>query len=266
MLAAFWAVLIDLFQFVFPVKEHPALPITEKEVPKANTGLLLSLRSGQGVSLESGVLAYVCARESILYTRPIVAFDSTIRTLKFSDTVAVHGTEGKFTRVAVDSQVGWVKTEHLTTDRTEIYATLHPNRVYEYDDSETVKIRLWLDDECLGGALYLPLQPIEYILYLMKERGVGIKWPEERPRTPGTLQTILRGKRGVRIGIEPKTFSVMEYITKEKSGVIGLVEAVHPNETIVIKSVGKQVEGEHLIETISKEEWRELRPVFISFV
>ena len=41
---------------------------------------------------------------------------------------------------------------------------------------------------------------------------------------------------------------------------------MHPDESIVVESVGKEVDGEFLIETLTPTQWRELRPVFISFV
>lgn len=55
----------------------------------------------------------------------------------------------------------------------------------------------------------------------------------------------------------------MEYQTEIGVGVIGYVEAVTPNETVTLASVGKDSEGQYLVETLTKEVWQALRPVWI---
>lgn len=266
MLQAFWAVLTDLFHFVFPVKVRADRPVTLPEPPTATAGVLLSPPKPRGVSLESGSEGYVAVDETLLYSRPIVAFDTKLADLPFGTVVSVRGTEGAFTHVSFNEMAGWMLTTDLVFERAMIFPQLESKTVYEYSDPETMKIRVWIKDECLGGRLFLPLQPFEYVLYELQERGMEVAWPSQRPRTAGTLQNLLRGNRGVRITIEPKTGSIMEYHKEDKTGVIAMIEAVHPDDTIVVRSVGKEQEGEYLEETLPKAKWRELRPVFISFV
>ena len=76
----------------------------------------------------------------------------------------------------------------------------------------------------------------------------------------------MRGVRGVSISVEPRTQAVLERPAESgERGFVAYVSAVHPDNSIVIEGVGMFMAGEYTVETFSHEEWREWRPVFISF-
>lgn len=197
--------------------------------------------------------------------RSVVAFDSRVGTLPYGSEIIVSVVEGKSAYVTHGSTVGWVMGSDFTYNRDEVFPRLDSGKVYTAESTETKLIRSHLRDECDGGTLYIPLQATEYMLYELQLRNITPQWPLTRPRLPGSWQGQLKGRPRTHIGVVPKTGTVMEYYTDAKVGMLGFVEAVHPDETIVIKSVGKEREGQYLVETLTEEVWRELRPVFISF-
>lgn len=268
MLQALWAVIVDLFQFACKGVMRREATVLQLEAPTVSAGLLVrdTAPATPLLASDGGRQAYVAALTCVCFARPIIAFDTKLGSLSYGARVIVLKREGMFVYVEGQECSGWVNGDELVYEKEFIIPQLQPGTVYEYDNTETIKIRTALNDECLGGVLCLPLQPVEYVLYVLAERGVKVAWPPVRPRTPGSLQVLLRGLRGVRIGIEPKTGALMEYRNEEGKGVIGLIEAVHPDETIILRSVGKEKDGEYRVETIQKDAWRELRPVFISFV
>ncbi|HEY0964193.1 MAG TPA: SH3 domain-containing protein [Candidatus Paceibacterota bacterium] len=262
MLAALIEVLIDLFYFVFPQKGSTEVPLL-KAPPQAEPLSILTERRSE-VLRETAVHGFISAETAVCYTRPVMAFDTSVGVLPYGTKVSVLAREGRFAHIEYGHLSGWVDAHLLTEEAQVVYPHLLSGTVYGSDASETIKIRRLINDECAGGALCMPLQPIEHLLYELLLRTIQVPWHDDRPRMPGHLHTLLRGRRGVRMGIEPKTGSLMEF-SGPKRGVVAWVDAVHPDETLVIRSVGKEREGEFLIETISKADWRELRPVFISF-
>jgi hypothetical protein len=111
--------------------------------------------------------------------------------------------------------------------------------------------------------LSMPLQDVEYVSYRIITKGKAIDWPLERPRIPGRWQQILRGIDGVHMSVRPKVDAVMEVIKDDGTGQLGYVEAVYPDESIEVTSFGRSEEGYYTEETLTKEQWREMRPVFI---
>lgn len=263
MLEAFWAVIVDLFYFVFPAKS------TFKEVSDKTPSLLVAQPAlptePAAHSLLAGDTAYVVSSTAACYARPILAFDTKVGMFLYGEELTVTMKEGKFSYVRSSALAGWVATTDISYSKHDIFARLESGVVYPADSFETIKIRRFLKDECDGGALFLPLQPTEFVLYELAIRRRVLKWPTERPRLPGSWQVLLKGRPQCRIGIEPKTGSVMEYYKDTKTGVLAFVEAVHPEQSIVVRSVGVRQEGEYLVETLPLSTWRELRPVFISF-
>jgi hypothetical protein len=266
MLEAFWAVLVDLFHFVFPSRTQTVTisralqPVIKQEIivpPKATVPMVQS-------PFVSGQTAFIKVDNTKINHRPIVAFDSRVGTLPYGAEVMVSLVERKSAYVTHGTTVGWVSGADVTYNRDEVFPRLVSGQVYTAEQVETQLIRAHLRDECDGGTLYLPLQPTEYILYELLLRNVSPQWPLARPRLPGSWQVHLKGRPRTHIGVVPKTSTVMEYNTEKKVGMLSFVEAVHPDETIVIRSVGKEKDGQYLVETLTEEAWQELRPVFIS--
>ena len=266
MIEAVLEVIVDLFRFVFPINTN----LSAKSLLAPTKEILTSVKNVPVLvlpkALITGETAYITKANSACFLRPILAFDTRLGYFSFGDSVTVALVEGQFAYVATQTLSGWVEARNISYNKEDVFPQLVLKKRYTADDVETVTIRHWLTDECDGGALYLALQPAEFILYQLKIRKVGLKWPALRPRSAGSWQSILKGKPRVHISIEPKTASVMEYYKEDKSAVLAFVAAVHPDESIVVESVGKEVDGEFLIETLTPTQWRELRPVFISFV
>lgn len=212
-----------------------------------------------------GRIAYVKSDSVVCLNGPELEFDAQVGTLFYGDRVTVTRIKDKFVEVEAGTVHGWVESTFLTDDLKEIIPSLRSAYIYGVTNEETIKLRRYIHDEALGQELGLSLQSIEYILFILKKTGIKVSWPPVRPREPGVWKTILRGLKGVSMGVEPKTGSVLEYAGNGTPGFIGYVEAVHPDQSITLQTVGRVEEGEYRVEEFSHEEWKEWRPVFICF-
>ena len=210
--------------------------------------------------------AYVQFDDVTCFSEPMVAFDTKVKSLSYGDKVSVLRVEDSFAQIQLDDLNCWVSKYAITEDLKIVLPELRHGYVYDAQNDQTIKLRQLLKDETLGNFLELPLQSMEYILYLLNRSGYNIVWPNLRPRNPGQWKNILRGVTGVKMSIEPKTNSVMEYSGDDgKREFFGFVESVHPDLSFTLQSVGRVKEGEYRVEEFTKEQWKEWRPVFISF-
>lgn len=214
-------------------------------------------------SLE-GRLAYVCTDVAVCLREPVTLFDTVSGFLSYGEEVVVGQAGAAFVHVKTPEIHGWVDATCLSDSKTAVFPNLKPNNFYDAKNEETYKLRRYLKDDLLGHKLKLPLQSVEFILYTLKRSSVSIQWPQERPRVAGNWHTILRGVTGVSISIQTRTASVMEYIDNEK-GVLAFVKEVKPDLSITVVSVGREKEGEYREEEFTQTQWKEWRPVFISF-
>jgi surface antigen len=145
----------------------------------------------------------------------------------------------------------------------KIIPSFKDNEIYISDSSDTELVRKFISDVFSGSALLLPLQAEEYVTFKIKKNNKEISWDETRPRLAGNWQNLLKGVHGVSIGISPKTGSIMEW-NKEGKGYLFYVEKVSPEENLTVSGVGCIEEGMFSTLNLKKEEWIELRPVFIS--
>ncbi len=259
MIKAFIAVVVELWEFVF------SLPGTSERVidisPETKPVMVPSIQSK---SLNTPLATVVGAQVPLL-ARPVQAFDTQVGVVSFPRQVKVLHIEGDYTHVSVGDTSGWIPSAFLETNGTDIQPRFSKGVTYGADHDETIKIRKLLQDECFGGVLQLPLQAVEFVLWRLQSINASIDWGIQRPRLPGYWQRILKGKPGVHIGIEPKTNAIMEYFSETGKGILGFVTSVHPDQSIVVQSIGKNHEGEYLEEMLSANVWREWRPVFISY-
>ncbi len=65
------------------------------------------------------------------------------------------------------------------------------------------------------------------------------------------------------MNVLPKTHSIMEY-TIDEVGYLAFVEAVFPDRSIKISEVGFPEDGYYREAIMTQEEYRELKPVFIT--
>jgi hypothetical protein len=291
MLTAFLAVLHDLWQFitrreravemsgVWPVQTLAAPLAVETLAPRP---VQLALAPAEvtpipvvpveklsatptSTTLMSGTLLYVEARDGVaLLATPHLAFDTSLRMLAFGQAVTLKRFHDRYAEVLVRGQVGFIPKDALTESVERVQPRLHTGTIYEATHEATSAIRLLLEDTFLAGALALPLQAGEYVLYRLMRDHVTIPWPSVRPRMPGQWHTLLRGQIGVHSGVAPKTDSVMEWLAEDGDGRLAYVDAVLPDQTLRLSGVGIAVAGEYSELTVPASLWREWRPVFIT--
>lgn len=274
--AALVEVLYDLWLFALRRDTKPRIEYRPTPRPDSADTVVEPAPAPAPVSLDlvvppispdmiQGRSAYVVHDAVVCLSRPTFDFDTVVGMLDYAERVAVDVIEGEFAHIITPSMSGWVPVEMLTDDLSVVMPQLESGKVYGSQSEETKKLRKYIDDEALGSALALPLQGSEYLLFRLKRAGTKVRWSDVRPRAAGKWQSILRGQGGVTMGIEPKTGAVLEYSGGETQSFLGYVESVKPNRSIVISSVGREREAEYREETFSNEQWREWRPVFISF-
>lgn len=275
----FLAVLEDLLNFVInrekteailavPYKMSSATSVVKVDevrpiLPEVVTKTDFSESSNHPILLEDMTRAYVTVNSAKVMTRPVWTFDTVLTVAPYASSLTVFDYSGRFAKVKYKEVIGWVLKDDITTSKEAVVPIFESTKSYLANDPDTKKLRIITDDEFFASDLYLPLQSVEYVHYELISAGRSLVWTAERPRLAGSWQKILKGHLGVHIGIVPKTGSVMEYIDEEGEGKVGYVEAVRPDESIVLSSVGRLIEGQFLREEISKETWLDLRPVWI---
>lgn len=208
-------------------------------------------------------VGYAYSSDTYLYALPTRSFDGVIRHIAYGDSFQLLGTQGKWCNIEHDGVRGWVHRDDITENSIELKPQFVSGEFYEAAHPSTRKLRTFIDDAFHAASLDLPLQNVEYVCFIMKERGRNISWPPVRPRIAGTWQRILKGIPGVHMGVRPKTGAVMEYVHENNTGQVAFVDSVYPDEGITISEVGHTTEGVYSERTLSKEEWKELRPIFI---
>lgn len=259
-------VLTELGQFVLgAILQSPVRPSTVS-LPSLPPPLTPPIETREGVvaaPLSTHTIAYCCQTDVPVYERPVRALDTVILTLAYAQSVVVERHEGQFTQVVVDERRGWVHKDTLVYDETVIFPQLSAGVYYDAHHPTTVAIRRYLHDHFAAVELVLPLLPSEYVMYWLARRNRSISWPAVRPRPVGRWHELLRGVRGIHSGIEPRTGSLMEWVSEKGIGELRVVVAVHPDLSLVVSGVSTETDI-FLEETIIEPVWRSVRPVFIT--
>tara|TARA_B100000508_G_scaffold77271_1_gene60088 strand:- start:1038 stop:1829 length:792 start_codon:yes stop_codon:yes gene_type:complete len=259
---AFLEVIHDLSLFATGREvDEIAPPTTQKQ----NLNKLTSSATRQTPVTHLYGAAYVITREEFLLLEPALSIDGRVTVLHYGDQVAVNRLQGDYAEVVFAGRQGWVRRDSLSDDPALVFPQFEPGYVYHSRHEDTIKLRKYLNDETLSGRLDLPVQPVEHIVYMTKRKKMPFTWPHDRPRTPGQLNALLRGRPGVHTAIEPRTDAVIESTDPDGLAFMGCVEAVHPDNSIVVSSFGRVTEGEYRSETFTQSEWKEWRPVFLTF-
>jgi hypothetical protein len=208
-------------------------------------------------------IAYVGSTRVPLFSAPTKEFDTVVTNLSYGTMVMVLEEKGRFSKVAVDGNEGWVLRDDLSDRAAYVYPEFVIGEENGVDDPNTLRLRACIKDEFNGIESEVALQAGEYILYKLMRKGKSITWPSIRPRTPGRWHVILRGLPGIRISITPRSGTVMECIFPNDIGHLAYVEAVFPDERITISEVNYPDHGIYNERTLTKEEWQALNPVFI---
>lgn len=206
---------------------------------------------------------FVVVPNTKVWQHPYVSFDGIVKSLPFGAPVLTGEKKNRFVHVLDEKLSGWVLADNLSDFIEKITPSFEDGHTYLSDSIETVLVRKSIDDLFAGSELLLPLQSEEYVAFRIKQGNKSIEWNDSRPRLAGNWQNILKGVHGVSIGITPKTGSVMEWNGEDK-GYLFYVEKVSPEEGLVVSGVGYGEEGQFSTISFKKEEWIELRPVFIS--
>lgn len=276
------AVVKDLWDFLWQketvvVPTTPRLPVVDQtplHLPEATKPQLV-LPSAPAIELLQspkqsvveglyGDTAYVLTPEAKAFHRPVWTFDGVVKVLPYATPVSILGYEGRFARVANDEGSLFILKDELTTTAEDIFADFQIGEIYSANHPDTKKVRAMIHDEFFTAELCMPLLNVEFVMYQLQLVGRSIAWKSTRPRLAGQWQNLLKGQMGIQMGIMPKTGALIEYTKPDGSGFLGYTKAVHVDESIVIEGVGRLIEGEYRKEALTKEEWHELRPVWIS--
>lgn len=248
------------------VEREVALPIATVEDVQSFKSVsdILEGDTYSGVEAEEKVIMYAHAPLVPLYKNPTVEFDSRIAEIPYGETVMMIEPQGRFFRVTWRMFEGWVLRDDIIDRAKDVY----PEFIFHEENLEghtnTLRVRAILNDIFSVGNSELPLQDGEYILYRLWKRGISVRWSDTRPRIPGLWHKILKGADNIHIGVVPRVGSVMEYILHDDIGHLAYVDAVFPDNTIGISEVNYPDSGIYNERTLTKEEWKELRPIFIS--
>ncbi len=231
------------------------VPASKKAPEKADASTHTPLRLGDQYFIGSiGVF---------IYNEPTLAFDNSLTTLHYGQQVRLLKLEGRWAMVRVNDLEGWVFTDALQRQATDVYPRFVEGVIYTAAEKETVKLRACIDDLFGGARGNHPLSPAEYVHYRLLRKKRVISWEGVRMRIPGTWARKLRGKIGIHSGIVPKTESVMEYVVDD-IGHLAFVEAVFPDGSIKVTEIGKKEPMTFTEEILTTDQYKELRPVFIA--
>jgi hypothetical protein len=186
-----------------------------------------------------------------------------IATISYGEMFMVLEPRGRFFRVLWNGKEGWVLREDLVDRAVNVYPQFVKGEENPVDHSNTAHIRAILGDPFGLSRSEFALQAGEYVLYKLWRKGLRIEWPDIRPRVPGLWHKILKGSEKVHVGVTPRVGSVMEYMLNEDIGHLAYVEAVFPDDTITISEANFPDSGIYNERELKREEWRELKPVFI---
>lgn len=199
-----------------------------------------------------------------VYKNPTMEFDAQIGVIPYGEMVMMLEPQGRFLKVIWNTLEGWVLKDDLVDRAIRVYPEFTVGKENGVDDSNTVHVRAIIKDEFGVSRSEFSLQAGEYVLYRLWKKGIRIEWPKTRPRVPGLWHTILKGVPRVHVGVTPKVGSVMEYMLNNDVGHLAYVEAVFPDNTITISEANFPDSGMYNERELTTEEWKELKPVFIT--
>lgn len=208
---------------------------------------------------------FVGSSTAMLYIHPSVTFDGAVCNVPYGSEVLVNKFENRFASVSFGQQTGWMLKDALYTEQTAVFPQFLVGATYESDHQSTKKLRAYIGDSFSGAASHAPLSSVEYVTYRLARLRKEIPWGSVRPRIAGNWQRLLKGERGVHIGIVPKTGAVMEYHL-EDVGHLAYVDAVAPDGTVRVSMIADDDASRYLEVELSEESWKELRPVFIQLL
>jgi len=229
---------------------------TVQDILKENTYI--------GVDVGKNTVMYAATIATPVYKNPTIEFDTKIATIPYGEMVMMLEPRGRFYKIAWGTTEGWVLRDDVVDRAVRVYPEFRIGQENSVDSPNTAHVRGILGDVFSLGRSEFALQAGEYVLYRLWRKNIRIEWPSTRPRVPGLWHTILKGAPRVHIGVTPKVGSVMEYMFNNDVGHLAYVEAVFPDNTITISEMNYPDSGIYNERDLTKEEWKELRPIFLS--
>ncbi|MFH0732984.1 MAG: CHAP domain-containing protein [Candidatus Omnitrophota bacterium] len=194
-----------------------------------------------------------------------------------------HGTEvivlneqGKWLEVKSGSLQGWVSSVYLTEEKPaeqtqrivkeDISSELPQFKIAVanlINDTNTTKLRKIIDDEFGGGVSGWDLQCTEYVCYKLRQMGIRISWPAERPRHGGRWAGIFERRGLYKVLTEPKAGCAMCFTTgfrtaaMNETGHVAFVEQVLENGSVQISEANWPPPGKYNERVVSVSEWRD---------
>lgn len=252
-------VLQDSKEIVLPKKTYKDIP--EEAVVKTNHEPKKQFVSE--ALLHAGEQYYVGTVDALLYADPAIVFDNVVHTLAYAQSVRLLQMQGRWAQVRIAEKVGWVLKDVLCSAARDVFPDFSSDEIYSSEHEQTAKLRACIADEFGGARGEFSLTPEEYVHYKLQQKKRTIHWGDERSRHAGTWQRKLKGKSGIYNHIHPKTDAVMEYVIDDV-GHLSFVEAVFPDNSIKVSEILSEGVSEYRERTLVSEEWKELRPVFIT--
>ena len=222
-----------------------------------------SAREEEVVSKYKNTVMYISSALASLYAEPKKDFDNRLDRLPYGTMVTVTSKQGKWAKVTVGEVSGWLMETGLVNKQTRVHPKFVDGKVNSANHLNTVQLRAIINDAFMAGELGHPLTAPEYIVYRLIKRNKAIKWPPERPRLAGRWHRILKGRNGIHIGIEPKTDAIMEYTGEDGSGHLSYIDGYFSDGTIVCSGVIDR-DGTYKNQILTKPDWLELKPLFIT--
>lgn len=199
-----------------------------------------------------------------VYKNPTIEFDAQIGEIPYGEMIIVLEPKGRFYRIMWNTIEGWALREDIADRAIRVFPEFTIGEENSVDHPNTVHLRAIINDVFGLGRSEFPLQAGEYVLYRLWKKGIQIVWPSLRPRVPGVWHKILKGSSNVRIGVTPKIGALMEYMITPEMGHLAFVEALFPDDTITISEANFPDLGIYNERVLTKEEWKELHPVFMT--
>ena len=206
---------------------------------------------------------FVTFPDTPCYLRPALVRDTILGTFAYAESVQVVADKGQWIQVSGDRLEGWTERGHLCADSKDVLPTFVTNESYDANHPETHKLRTWIKDEFAAAMLGLPALNSEYVWFRMLQNRTVFTWPPLRPRTPGRWSELLRPEPSVHVSAVPLTGSIMEYTDQAKVAQLWYVEAVTPEEAVSISGFAGDDTGTYHLQTLSKDEWTQLKPRYI---
>jgi hypothetical protein len=218
----------------------------------------------EGGRIQKNTVMYAQSVRVPVFKNPTIEFDGQIGEVPFGDMVIVLEPRGRFYHIAWNALEGWVLKDDIADRAMRVYPAFTIGEENTIDHPNTAQVRAILGDVFGLGRSEFALQAGEYVLYRLWRKGKRIVWPDIRPRVPGLWHKILKGSTQIHIGVVPKVGVIMEYMLSPEMGHLAYVEAVFPDYTITISEANFPDSGIYNERVLTKEEWKEFHPVFMT--